>query len=99
MRILRFHPVLKHANAQRLKQLCSSSSGSRCVSTTGKWFSEASKDDPPSPPKGEFKAALKKKYSDTLQLPKSDFPMRVSFDKRNEHEIQVAEVSFINQLI
>lgn len=36
---------------------------------------------------------LKKKYSDTLLLPKTDFPMKVAHAKREEHENTIANVS------
>lgn len=82
MKILRFREVLRRTNARRYQDLYAKNSV-RSVSTSSRLWSSSKDDADP---------VFRKKYSDTLQLPKSAFPMKVPFQKRSNHDVQLAEV-------
>lgn len=89
MKILKFREVIKCANARKLKELCLQSGSRSVCSTRSNWLAA-------SPPKSNAEEGadpvLRKKYSDTLQLPKTSFPMKVPFQKRSAHDLQIADV-------
>jgi len=72
-----------------LSRYCSSTSSTGSGSETG-GESSSSKSPAASEEQNIF---LKKKYTDTLLLPKTDFPMKIAYEKRNEHEQQIADVN------
>ncbi|CAL8103992.1 unnamed protein product [Orchesella dallaii] len=88
MKLLNFSRVLANrTNSQRLKIL-----SQRSLSTTGSVFKQ--KEDQ----QGGIDSVLKKKYSDTLELPKSSFPMKVPYEKRSSHELMLADKLKFDQL-
>ncbi|ODN06322.1 Isoleucine--tRNA ligase, mitochondrial [Orchesella cincta] len=88
MKLLHFSRVLAtRTNSQRLKILCQ-----RSLATSGSVFKQKENQQ------DGLDSIIKKKYSDTLELPKSAFPMKIPHEKRTNHEVTLADKLKFDQL-